>query len=38
MNKLTPKYVCDIFEEVKEEEVEDSCYSASSNEDNDLEE
>jgi hypothetical protein len=31
MNKLTPKYVCDIFEEVKEEEVEDSCYSTSSN-------
>jgi len=26
-NKLTPKYICDIFEEVKEEEVEDSSYS-----------
>lgn len=28
---MTPKYICDIFEEVKEEEVEDSNYSNNSN-------
>ena len=32
---MTPKYICDIFEEVKEEEVEDSSYSNKS--DNDIE-